>query len=368
MHCCIYVYIFVSFFIDIDEGSTKNALWVWYMLTRHRILGCGRIAMVKLLKACVMDDLKYNRYEDIAQSALDMSNKMSSTDDEFFQEQLVLIVEQVVQKLVRTMPSSQVKLQNPGVQNTRQFMEALLAKDGLDLPSQLRSQLSSLATLFTVDDKTILPNEILDLVKAVRDPDANARVFLVMTSLPQGNALLNEAETTAQKRMASESNLLDLGDVTSKIGEEEQKMKNTSAMNMDQGVDTVVELWDRLTKLDTDLKDKPESKNVADLKCRLMEVARFYVTCHVESELGNYIASQSAHGHNKMKCLDVPHWKVLALRRLLPDENVFRCAGPKMFFSDTVMRHTHDPNIVTLFFLFASHGASSCWSFPTSRH
>lgn len=273
--------------------------------------------MMRLLKASVMDDLKYNRYDEIANSFMEMAQKMLGANNEFFQNQFVLLVEQVIQKLIRTIPTSQAKLQNQGVQNTRQFMESLLGKDGLDVPETLRAQLSVLIKLFNVEDKSILPNEIIDSVKQIHKSDAEARLFSVMTSLPQGNTLLAEAEEIAKKRMASETNLLELGDVTTNVVKFEEGCTEID-------VDAVVALWQRLNKLETDLKDKPEIKNVLDLIDKLSKVARRCVDAHVLSELGDYIASQSVHGRNKMKCLPVPQWKILALRPYLPDETVFR--------------------------------------------
>ena len=275
--------------------------------------------MIKFLKASVLDDLKYNRYDDIAESALNMSKQLSTTDNDFFKEQLVLIVEQIIQKLVRTLPTGQVRLAMPGVQNMFHFMKALLTKDGLELPEQLSLQMSQLVVLFDADNKNILPNQILDATNQIRSPSADARLFHVMNNLPQGGILLSEAEANAKKRMSSESSLLELGEMTSQISKHET--------TPEFGVDEIVALWKKLIKMGGDLKDKPEGQNVADLQTRLHTLSKKCVLDHVRLELSAFIASQCVHGKNKMKCLDVPSWKVLALREFTPDDLIFRSTG-----------------------------------------
>lgn len=274
--------------------------------------------MVKLLKASIMDDLKYNRYDDIAEAAQRMSDTMAVVDREYFMDQLVLIFEQVVQRLVRSLPSAQLKLSSPGVQNILQRMKALLMKSSLPLPDQLSMQLNKLVVIFTVDDKTILPNEVLTAIEAIRKPSDDLRLFHVMNNLSQGHVLLTEAETNAKKRMSSESSLLELGEVTNALSQQE----GVSSDQME--VDSVMKLWDQVKKLHGDLKEKPEAKNVIDLETRLHKLSDVCIKNHAASELGAHIASQCVHGKNKMKCLDLPNWKILPLRQYIPDDSLFR--------------------------------------------
>lgn len=139
---------------------------------------------------------------------------MNNNDEaDFFQTGMGLILEQVLQKLLRALPSNQVKLAAPGALFVKSFLEAIDNDnhDALCLTSGTQRQIAHLTTIFkSAEDKTILPTAIIEAVQAVQKPAEEERLFLAMKNLNQGGQLLKEAASCAEKRMASDVSLAEL--------------------------------------------------------------------------------------------------------------------------------------------------------------
>ena len=101
-------------------------------------------------------------------------------------------------------------------------------------------------------------------------------------------------------------------------------MSRSMSLSADLRVQDIVKTWDRLEKLEEDLKDKPEQTNVGRLKKQVNDVAKYLICHHVNSQLADFISSQQAHATSKMKCLPLPSWPVLELRKYLPNDPIFR--------------------------------------------
>ena len=144
-------------------------------------------------------------------------------------------------------------------------------------------------------------------------------MYHTVLTLPQGENLLNESQALAKRRMASESSLLELGEVSKEINDLE-----TAGESNNVDVEKLVLLWTRTNKLQNDLKDKPEISNVSQLLEKLAGLGEAAINIHVASEFTSFINSQVVHSKNNTKCLQIPGWKVLALRPHLPNHDVFR--------------------------------------------
>ena len=296
------------------------------MLMDHAVgagFAVGNLAQMKLLKARVFEFVKYNRYPQVAVAAAEVSQKMTAQEDQdFFQQHFTLILEQVLQKIIRTLPTSQLKLTSPGVQYVKSFLKAIQDHDALSLAPVLQRQVPCLLQILTVDDKTILPNQVIASVKTVRSPHASERLFIAMKSLPQGNQLLQEATASAQGRMASDSCLAELAKVTDEVNAFDPK----NVTEQEGVVPQIVACWDKVLKLEKDLEDKPEQSNVTALQEKLHALAKSLICHHVNTELCEFIASQTVHSNNNMKCLQTPSWPILGLQKYLvkDDDEIFR--------------------------------------------
>ncbi|CAK9083713.1 unnamed protein product [Durusdinium trenchii] len=282
----------------------------------------GKFAKIKLVKAQIMDDLKYNRYDDIASTAVSVYDDLEAEDHAFYSKHLGLIIEQIIQKLFRTIPTHQCKLSSPGVQNIRQFITSLLDRKDMPLQEMHRKQMSNILMVLKHDDKTILPSDVLESIKSILECSGESpdeRMYHTVLTLPQGENLLNESQALAKRRMASESSLLELGEVSKEINDLE-----TAGESNNVDVEKLVLLWTRTNKLQNDLKDKPEISNVSQLLEKLAGLGEAAINIHVASEFTSFINSQVVHSKNNMKCLQIPGWKVLALRPHLPNHDVFR--------------------------------------------
>lgn len=285
---------------------------------------CGLVASVKLVKAQIMDLLKYGRYDEIAKVAVKASAALSdyadeSANDSYFIVQVTMTFEQVIQKLLRVITPNQARFGAPGVSNMQKFLTAAVSScEQLPLPAKMIEQLDSLQILLTHNDKTILPNKILEIVKKVRKPAADEKVFWTFSSLPQGGSLITQAEDLAKKRLASESSLIELAELTKAIYEEHDK--NTT----DEDLSQQVTLWERLLKLEASLADKEESANVSKLKMHLTNLSETGIANHSENELVDFLQSQIVHASKSMKMLEKPVWKVDGIRKFLPDHAIFR--------------------------------------------
>lgn len=287
---------------------------------------CGNMATMKLLKAKTFDLVKYNRYPQVATIAAEVSQSMTEPEDQkFFQTHFGIILEQVLQKLLRTLPATQLKLNSPGVQYIRSFLKAMTDHDALSLVPSMTTQVTKLLAILTIDDKTILPDQVLEAVKAVRSPTTDERLFIAMKTLSQGNHLLTEAATIAESRKTSDSCLAELASLTSQVSGYDSDSANLP--KKEGMVEKVCESWDKVLKIEKDLVDKPETSNVSTLKAKLTSVAKVFVKFHADEELSAFIASQVVHSNNKMKCLTLPtSWSVCHLRKYIPEETLFRCS------------------------------------------
>ena len=279
---------------------------------------CGNMCTMKLLKAKVFDFVKYTRFSDITICAAEiMSKEMPELpDQDFFKHHYGLILEQVMQKLLRTLPPANLKLNTPTVAHLRLFLEAV-SKDQVILSETSANQIKALVKIFSMmDDKTILPNQVLNAVALVREGSDEYRMFQAMKSLPQGNILLNEAHDTAQKRIAADKSLEHLAAVTTKIDQLDAKTEMSTS--------ELIEIWSELVKVETMMQDKPGSANLPSLHEKLKEKAQSCIQEHIESEFASYIASQLMHATNKMKSLECPAWNVLGLCKYMSEESIFR--------------------------------------------
>ena len=293
----------------------------------------GRVAVMKLAKANIFELVKYNRYSEIPAVCAQAWNKMDisdeSGDSEYFQSTVAMLLEQVVQKLLRTIPATQVKVSMVGALSLKAFLVAIAddESESLSLSRTMVQQVSILATLFkSAEDKTILPSVVLEGVGRVQKPAVEERLFLAMKSLPQGTQLLQELSSAAKKRMASDSSLEQLARLRSQIMAYAEQLESKGVADAGIAMSSIVETWDGVLKLEGDLKDKAEAGVVSELKSSLAtKVAKPWLAHHAHTELADFVASQFAHAKNGMKCQPLPSWDVLKLRKFLPlDESLFR--------------------------------------------
>lgn len=316
---------FLNLFSELALAAPKAAT-LESVMSQVSSLGydCGRVATMKLLKATVFDLVKYNRYTKIACAAVEVSHQLSGSeeDSDFFMNNFALIVEQVMQKLLRTLPqsTSQLKLCSPNVQNIKAFLTAIVTDDGLTLQTELHAQVKTLLAVFTVDDKTILPTDVIEAVTAINNAKNNQKLFLVMKSLPQGTILTGETKSFAEKRMTSDKTLSQLAALTTEVSE---------TLRDEHGqvdIAKVSAAWPKLVAMVDDLKDKPEYSNLIALQTKMETISVEALKMHAQTELADFIAAQKVQSFNKMKCVPFPQWSILQLRNFMPNEDLFRLA------------------------------------------
>ena len=281
---------------------------------------CSRVASMKLLKAHVFELVKYTRFKDVPLAAADLMNAEMTTpcDQEFFQCSYGLIIEQVVQKLLRTLPQIQLKIANPAVQHIKSFLDAVLQNHDLTISAGMDVQIKTLAMILAHGDKTILPNQVMQAVEQVRAAKSEERLYIAMKSLPQGGILLTEAESLASSRVASDKSLTEL----SKLTEQVEKLADA---DLDaSSFQNIAELWEAVQGIEKEFQDKAEAANITSLFHKLSAKCGLCVGYHVDVELAAFLASQHIHATNKMKTLDFPQWKI---------------ATAKKFFTDDIFRH-----------------------------
>lgn len=281
---------------------------------------CGRVSKMKLLKAEVMDFVKFGKFDELADAITQFQSKASCEDADYFQAQLCLILEQVLQKLLRAMPQTQVRFGSPWVTSIRRFVDAIVAKDQLDLPPEFQVQFNKLQLIFAHDDKTLLPNAVLSAAGEVLQAKPESKLFYAMVLLPQGSSLVEQAQAAAKKRWASEEHLVELEQVTCNVKDMESKASDLSA-------EEVGNVWDRLANLRVQLAGKQEFPNVEKLELQVKALCEKLITLHTSNDLAPFIQSQVVHATNKMACLKKPEWSVVHLRKIVPDHAVFRRAA-----------------------------------------
>lgn len=282
----------------------------------------GKVAGMKLLKAEIMDRLKYQKYAEIAKEACDYRARAMGKEEEedYVVGQLVLTFEQILQKLLRAVPSTQARFGAPAVQNVKKFLDALDACEGLQLDPGFHSQLSTLQTLFSHDSKSVLPTQIQAAVAEVRTSMPKDRMFYAVQSLPQGAALLNQAAEKAKKRLASESSLIELQELTTAV----EKLELTAPSDVDMA--GFANVWERLLKLKETLAEKEEAANIPPLLGKLNFKASNMIGFHIKNELVPFIQSQHVHAKNGLATTQKPSWPIVeSLRKYLKDdEPIFR--------------------------------------------
>ena len=319
---------FVRLFGELSSSTPKAAeLSSLIAQAAQHGFDCGKVAGVKMLKAELLDLLKFGKYADIAQAAADyrvrtMSGKDDDDDEteEYVVTQLVMAFEQMFQKLLRNVPQTQARFGCPPVQNIRKFFDAIENCDKLDLKPAFHSQTHTLRLLLAHDDKTVLPTTVQNALVSVRKHQPHERLFIALSSLPQGVALLSQAEERAKKRLASESSLVELQEVTDLVDE----LTSTKLPELNDKIDAYVNVWDRLLKLKDVLAEKEEVKNIEPLDQLLRSTAAALVNHHVEHELSSFIQSQCVHSTNKLATTKKPSWAIDKLRKFLPQEVMFR--------------------------------------------
>lgn len=144
-------------------------------------------------------------------------------------------------------------------------------------------------------------------------PSPDQKLFATVSSLPQGMSILQHATELAKKRLASQTCLEELEQVSTCVVEEEGKAPT------DRDVATLISLWERAL-----LADKAEAQNISALELKMKCLAQAAVSVHSESELADFINSQTVHIQNNMKTLVKPIWKVDGLKKFIPNEAIFR--------------------------------------------
>ena len=281
---------------------------------------CSRVAHMKLLKAQVFEFVKYTRFKDVPLAAAELMNAemTTSSDQEFFQFAYGLIIEQVVQKLLRTLPQIQLKIANPAVQHIKSFLDAVLQNHDLTISAGANVQIRTIALILSTGDKTILPSQVMHAVEQVRAAKSEERLYIAMKSLPQGGILLTEAESLASCRVASDKSLTELSKLT-------EQVEGLADADLDaSSFQSLVELWEAVQGIEKEFNDKAEAANIISLFNKLSAKCLLCVDHHVDTELAAFLASQHIHATNKMKTLDFPQWKI---------------AAAKKFFNDDIFRH-----------------------------
>lgn len=287
----------------------------------QRGFDCGVLAHIKLLRAECNDMLKFGRYQGLVDRIVETSanlEKKYDVDTEYLSGQFSIVLEQIFQKLMRNLTQNQARFGTPQVQNLRQFVESVSDCEQLSLPSGLLSQFQSLQVLLAHDDKSILPNKILDAVQSIRKACPLNKMFCVISALPQGRSLIAQAEERARSRLASDSCLEELSYVSSKLTE------LTANDDPLPHVDDMADIWCKINKLKRELADKEELPLVEKLEVGVKAMAESVVARHSEEELPNFVSSQCMHSDQKMKCLDKPMWKLDRLQQHIPEHFIFR--------------------------------------------
>ena len=160
------------------------------------------VADMKLLKAEIMELVKFGRFEVIATTIVDSTTGKDGDGDDFIESQLKLIFSQVVQKVLRAIPQNQAKLGCPGAANLKKFVGNIAGCEQLGLSNIVAEQFASLQQVLSYDDKTVLPgyptpsSRLLRLYKC----QAQIRSCLLQSALFRKGCQFSNMQQSLQKR------------------------------------------------------------------------------------------------------------------------------------------------------------------------
>ena len=289
-------------------------------------------AHLKRWKALCVENLRYNKYDEIAQMLAEdselsdcFSQNADTTENDEVSDGLALIVTQLVQKLLASSQPRAIALDSMPIRSLKQLVDTLLAHE-LAVGQSVVQQLTYLQTALKCEDKASLPQDVLRAVGAIRNCPEDQILLRSLVALPHCNPLLLAVEQVCAKRQQSASFLDKISNIKDKLAD----MVETG-VNSEAGVQALKGFLDQLPPLRKILAKNPANQHhMGIIENHAKQAVQKAVEWHCKTELGPYLLSCIVSHDSHVGVQLPPAWQFTCMRSTLK-LNSAKCEDHTMF-------------------------------------